>query len=108
MLREEVEIMSWPVAIVISIFILALSLTVVTVIAILNIFKSPLKAISWQEIRRENESISGEVSNEVEEFYQKYKKEISNSNLSKEEKENYLSYAGYFVDWVEGDFKIKE
>ena len=87
--------MSWPVALVLAVFILSVSFTVVAVIAILNIFKSPLKSINWQEMEeRENDNKSDEISNEVEEFYQQYKKEVNNSNLGNEEKKNYLSYTG--------------
>ena len=100
--------MSWPVALVLAVFILSVSFTVVAFIAILNIFKSPLKSINWQEMERENEDKSDEISNEVEEFYQQYKKEVNNSNLGNEEKKNYLSYTGYFVSWLSDDFEIED
>ena len=101
--------MSWPVALVLAIFILFLSFTIVAVIAILNLFKTPLENISWQEIERENEDELVEISDEVEKFYyQQYKREVNNSNLSKEEKENYLNYAGYFVSWMSDDFEIED
>ncbi len=100
--------MSWPVALVLAIFILFLSFTIVAVIAILNLFKTPLENISWQGIVREKDDESVEISDKAEKFYQQYKREVNNSNLSKEEKENYLNYAGYFVSWMSDDFEIED